>query len=76
MGGLPEALGTTTAGTRPGLLVPPGDATALADTLRHWLTDADQRRALRAAALDRRAGLRDWSETADRVGRVLLEVAA
>lgn len=76
VGGVSEALGTTDDGTRPGLLAPAGDAAALADTLRLWLTDADRRAALRAAALRRRAGLRGWSETADRVGRVLLEVAA
>jgi glycosyltransferase involved in cell wall biosynthesis len=75
VGGVPEALGTTADGSRPGLLAPPGDVTALADTLRLWLTDGDRRGALRAAALERRAGLTDWSETADRVGRVLLEVA-
>ena len=76
VGGVPEALGFGADGTRPGLLVPPGDVAALAEALRLWLTDADLRAALRAAALQRRAGLKDWSETADRVGRVLLGVAA
>lgn len=76
VGGVPEALGVTADGTRPGLLAPPGDVAALAATLRLWLSDADRRDALRAAALRRRAGLTGWSETADRVGRVLLEVAA
>jgi len=75
VGGVPEALGHVAEG-RPGLLVPPGDVTALAETLRLWLTDADLRAALRDRALQRRAGLSGWSETADRVGRVLLEVAA
>lgn len=76
VGGVPEALGTTADGTRPGLLAPAGDVTALADALRLWLSDAGRRGALRAAALQRRAGLRRWSETADRVARVLLEVPA
>jgi glycosyltransferase involved in cell wall biosynthesis len=76
VGGVPEALGFGADGTRPGLLVPPGDVAALAETLRLWLTDADRRDSLRATALQRRAGLRDWSETAHRVGRVLVEVAA
>lgn len=76
VGGVPEALGATADGTRPGLLAPPGDVTALADTLRLWLSDADLRGALRAAALQRRAGLKGWSETADRVSRVLEEAAA
>lgn len=76
VGGVPEALGATADGPPPGLLVPPGDVTALADALRLWLSDADRRGALRDAALRRRAGLRGWSETADRVSRVLAEVAA
>ena len=76
VGGVPEALGFGADGTRPGLLVPPGDVGTLAETLRLWLTDADLREALHAAALQRRAGLKDWSETATRVGRVLLEGAA
>jgi glycosyltransferase involved in cell wall biosynthesis len=76
VGGVREALGRTADGTCPGLLARPGDVTALADALRRWLSDAGRRGALRAAALQRRVGLRGWSETADRVGRVLLEVAA
>ena len=76
VGGVPEALGCAADGTRPALLVPPDDVAALAQTLRLWLTDADRRDALRAAALQRRSGLTNWSQTADRVGRVLLEVAA
>ena len=39
VGGTPEALGETMAGTRPGLLVPPEAPTALANALRAWLTD-------------------------------------
>ena len=77
VGGVPEALGTTADGTRPGLLVPPGDVTALADALRLL---ADRRRppsrAPRGRAPATSPGLEGWSETADRVGRVLLEVAA
>jgi glycosyltransferase involved in cell wall biosynthesis len=76
VGGVPEALGLTSAGERPGLLVPPDDVPAFAEALRLWLTDAQARGFLRTAALQRRAGLQDWSETASRVGRVLLEVAA
>ena len=76
VGGVPEALGTAADGTRPGLLAPPADVAALAAALRLWLGDADRRVALREAALDRRAALTRWSETADRVSRVLGEVAA
>jgi glycosyltransferase involved in cell wall biosynthesis len=76
VGGVPEALGTTADGARPGLLAPPDDVPALAQTLRLWLSDADRRGTLRAAARQRRAGLTGWPETADRVGRVLRAVAA
>jgi glycosyltransferase involved in cell wall biosynthesis len=76
VGGVPEALGFASAGQRPGLLVPPDDVPTLAAALRLWLTDVEARGALRTAALHRRARLQDWSETAARVGRVLLGVAA
>ena len=76
VGGLPEALGASASGAQPGLLVPPGDVPPLAEALRLWLSDADRRAALRAAARERRTGLASWSGTADRVGRVLREVAA
>jgi glycosyltransferase involved in cell wall biosynthesis len=75
VGGVPEALGEAPDGRRPGLLLPPADVAALADSLRRWLCDADLRQELRDAADRRRAGLRGWSETADRVAGVLAEVA-
>lgn len=76
VGGVPEALGVATDGRRPGLLLPPGDDHALAGSLRRWLCDPALRSGLRDAASHRRAGLTGWSETADRVGRVLVKVAA
>ena len=76
VGGVPEALGTTADGRRPGLLLPPGDATALAEVLRRWLGDADLRADLRAAAAERRATLTAWDRTAGRVASVLRGVAA
>jgi glycosyltransferase involved in cell wall biosynthesis len=76
VGGLPEALGRTAAGRLPGLLVAPGDPQALAVALRSWLTDADVRQALRAAAQERRRTLPGWATTTERVARVLSEVAA
>ena len=71
VGGVGEALGTAPGGERPGLLVPPGDRPALAAALRAWLTDADLRVRLRAAASARRATLPTWAETARRLGEIL-----
>lgn len=73
IGGLPATVGAD-EGTRPGLLVPAGDAAALACALRRWLTEQRLRDDLRARALARRASLRTWSSTAaivaDSVGAV------
>ncbi len=76
VGGVPEALGTTADGSRPGLLAAPDDVAALAGALRLWLSDAGRRVALREVAAERRRELTRWSATADRVGRVLRAVAA
>ncbi len=76
VGGVPEALGATAGGRRPGVLTPAGDAAALGTSLRSWLTDADERRQLRQAAVQRRAELAGWAATADVVARVLEGVAA
>ncbi len=75
VGGVPEALGKAPDGRRPGLLLPPADVAALADSLRRWLCEPDLRQELRDAADRRRTGLRGWSDTADRVAGVLAEVA-
>jgi glycosyltransferase involved in cell wall biosynthesis len=76
VGGLPEALGRTTDGCRPGLLVPPGDSVALAAALRDWLTDASLRQRLREAARERRSALSGWDVPTDRIARVLTRAAA
>jgi glycosyltransferase involved in cell wall biosynthesis len=76
VGGVPEALGRTADGTRPGLLVPPDNPDALATALRRWLTDPELRRDLRRAAAQRRAGLPTWDATTAAAARVLAEVAA
>ncbi|HEY5881454.1 MAG TPA: glycosyltransferase family 4 protein [Nakamurella sp.] len=75
VGGVPQALGRDRSGQRPGLLVDPGDARALAAALRAWLIDPRLRDRLRRAALGRRETLTGWPVTADRVSRALLEVA-
>ena len=63
VGGVTEALGHGEDGTRPGLLVPPGDPAALGAALRTWLGDAELRGRLRRAARERRASLRGWPAT-------------
>jgi glycosyltransferase involved in cell wall biosynthesis len=69
--GVPEALGTAPDGVRPGMLVSPGDAGALATALRTWLTDPGLRARWRAAAHGRRTTLRGWDVTARKVSEVL-----
>jgi len=75
VGGLPGALGWGADGSRPGLLVPPGDSDAFAEALRSWLRDTDLRQRLRHSAQERRAMLSGWSATSVRISRVLAEVA-
>jgi glycosyltransferase involved in cell wall biosynthesis len=76
VGGVPEALGRAEGGTRPGLLVPPGDATSLAAALRCWLDDSALRESMRLAARERRQTLTGWEETIARVSRVLTGASA
>jgi glycosyltransferase involved in cell wall biosynthesis len=76
VGGLPEALGRAPSGRRPGILVPPDDAVALASALECWLGDPGLRAQLRCAAGERRATLPSWSATSAEVARVLAALAA
>jgi glycosyltransferase involved in cell wall biosynthesis len=71
VGGLPEALGSTADGTRPGQLVPPGDPAALAAALGEWLGDERHRHRLRAAARQRRSTLRGWEQTTQEIANAL-----
>jgi glycosyltransferase involved in cell wall biosynthesis len=75
VGGLPEALGRLPDGTRPGLLVAPDDAEALAGALRRWLCESTLRDDLRRAARERRMSLSSWDVTSSRVAGVLSGVA-
>ncbi len=61
VGGVPEAVGDG------GVLVAPGDRLALAAALHAWLTNGEQRAALRRAAARRRGSLPGWAETAHAV---------
>jgi glycosyltransferase involved in cell wall biosynthesis len=71
IGGVTEAMGRGADGIQPGLLVPPGDAAALGEALRRWLGDGELRQRLRAAALERRESLPDWSSTTSVLAAVL-----
>jgi glycosyltransferase involved in cell wall biosynthesis len=75
VGGIPEALGTTADGLRPGMLVTPQDPGALAAALRLWLDDAGLRQRLRQAALERRRTLPTWTQTTAQVSRVLVKAS-
>ena len=71
VGGLPEALGSSADGTRPGQLIPSGDPAALAAAIRGWLGDERHRHRLRAAARERRSNLRGWKETTQETAKAL-----
>jgi glycosyltransferase involved in cell wall biosynthesis len=73
VGGLPEALGCTADGTRPGQLVPPGDPAALAAALGDWLGNERHRHRLRAAARQRRSTLRGWDQTTQEIANALTD---
>jgi glycosyltransferase involved in cell wall biosynthesis len=76
VGGLPEALGATADGTRPGQLIPPGDPAALAAALAGWLGDEPHRERLRTAARGRRSTLRGWEHTTQEIANALAALPA
>jgi glycosyltransferase involved in cell wall biosynthesis len=71
VGGLPEALGSSTDGTRSGQLIPSGDPAALAAAIRRWLGDESYRHRLRTAARKRRSNLPGWRQTTQEVANAL-----
>jgi glycosyltransferase involved in cell wall biosynthesis len=71
VGGVPEAVGTAPSGCVPGVLVPPGDAAALAGALHTWLTQPDVRATWRSASEVRRLAVGSWQQTAARVEEIL-----
>jgi glycosyltransferase involved in cell wall biosynthesis len=74
VGGLPEALGCTADGARPGQLIPPGDPAALAAALADWLGDEEHRDRLRAAARRRRPTLHSWEQTTQEIANALIRM--
>ena len=76
VGGVPESLAPGPGGRRPGLLVPPADAPALARALRGWLTDPPLRGALTDAARARRPALGGWDVASGRLAGVLTDALA
>ena len=70
-----DTLGRGTGGVRPGRLVSPDDASALAAALRIWLSDGEARLSWRRAARERRATLSGWSTTTSVLAGVLAEAA-
>jgi glycosyltransferase involved in cell wall biosynthesis len=74
VGGVAEALGPGGDEDRPGLLVPVGDAGALADALRAWLSEPALRERLRRSAALRRGSLSGWPDAARAVSDALSAV--
>ena len=70
-GGLPSTIGHTRGGAPAGLLVAPGDPSALATALRRWLGDAGMRRRLRLAAVARRGDRTGWGVTSRCLSSIL-----
>jgi glycosyltransferase involved in cell wall biosynthesis len=71
VGAVAETVGQAPDGSVPGMLVPPGDATALTGALRRYLTESGLRDRLRASARDRRRMLDGWDTTSQRLAGVL-----
>jgi glycosyltransferase involved in cell wall biosynthesis len=71
VGGLPEAVGSGTDGSRPGQLIPAGDPAALAAAIADWLGDERLRRRVRDAARERRSNLAGWDQTTEEIANVL-----
>lgn len=72
--GIPSIVASGTGAVEaqgPGETFPPGDAGALAGTLRAWLADGRLRERWRRDAAGRRARLTTWSQTAEAVASAL-----
>jgi glycosyltransferase involved in cell wall biosynthesis len=71
VGGIPEAMSSSTAG----MLVPPEDPWALEVVLRQWLSNPGRRTELKEAAVEARATARPWSAPIAVIQSTLHEVA-
>lgn len=71
VGGLPAAIGCGSDTGPAGLLVPAGEAGALAAALQRWLQDTALRAQLRDRARQRREVLPGWSATAQQVATAI-----
>jgi glycosyltransferase involved in cell wall biosynthesis len=74
VGGVPEAVGRSSDGTVPGLLVPPDDAGALSSALARWLDDPELRRRLTRSARECSAHARRWQDAVAELAGTLTEI--
>ena len=75
-GAVSDTLGLAPDGSRPGLLVPPGDLDGLIGALRSWLTDDQLRQGLRGSARLRRNSLLGWDSTGSTMAVILMAAAS
>ena len=73
-GGIPDLV-RTDLGTPAGILVEPGDATALAAALRLLVENPDERKRFMYGAWGSRMHLRSWKDAAEAMANVLIDVA-
>jgi glycosyltransferase involved in cell wall biosynthesis len=71
VGGIPEAMSSAGAG----IILPPEDPWALEVVLRQWWTSQGRRTELKAAAVEARETVRQWSATIAVIASTLNEVA-
>ncbi|WP_137121503.1 glycosyltransferase family 4 protein [Segeticoccus rhizosphaerae] len=71
VGGLPATIGRGNPAGPAGMVVPPGDARALASALHEWLTEPALRERLRDAAHHRGRHLSTWPATAGKIALAL-----
>ncbi|RAJ68884.1 glycosyl transferase family 1 [Streptomyces sp. Amel2xB2] len=73
-GAVPYTVGAAPDGSKPGILVPPGNVAALTAALHRWLTDPIIRSHLTTSARGRRTTLQGWAESSRQLAGVLERV--